>query len=127
MTKEAAIFQFWGQFLPAYEENTIHSGKDLNGKVVAFPYITYQMVTDRFDSEVPMTASVWDESTSWSNINKIARNISETIGDGLFIKCDGGKIWIKKGTPFAQNMGDESNDMIRRKYLNITAEFLTIN
>lgn len=123
MTKEAAIFQFWGQFLPAYEENIVPTGKD----APKFPYITYQVVTDTFDSEVPMTASVWDESTSWNNINKIARNISETIGDGLIIKCDGGKIWIKKGTPFAQNMGDESNDLIRRKYLNITAEFLTLN
>lgn len=123
MTKEAAIFQFWGQFLPAYEENIVPTGKD----APKFPYITYQVVTDNFDTEVPMTASVWDESTSWSNINRITRNISETIGDGLFINCDGGKIWIKKGTPFAQNMGDESNDLIRRKYLNITAEFLTIN
>lgn len=123
MTKEAAIFQFWGQFLPAYEENIVPTGKD----APKFPYITYQVVTDNFDAEVPMTASVWDESMSWSNINKIVSDISETIGDGLFIKCDGGKIWIKKGTPFAQNMGDESNDMIRRKYLNITAEFLTIN
>ena len=123
MTKEAAIFQFWGQFLPAYEENIVPTGKD----APKFPYITYQVVIDNFDSEVPMTASVWDESKSWSNINRIVNNISETIGDGLFIKCDGGKIWIKKGTPFAQNMGDESNDLIRRKYLNITAEFLTMN
>lgn len=123
MTKEAAIFQFWGQFLPAYEENTVPSGED----APKFPYITYQVVTDNFDSEVPMTASVWDESTSWSNINNIVSDISETIGDGLFVSCDGGKIWIKKGTPFAQNMGDESNDLIRRKYLNITAEFLTLN
>lgn len=123
MTKEAAIFQFWGQFLPAYEENIVPTGKD----APKFPYITYQVVTDNFDSEVPMTASVWDESMSWSNINKIVSDISETIGDGLFIRCDGGKIWIKKGTPFAQNMGDESNDLIRRKYLNITAEFLTLN
>lgn len=123
MTKEAAIFQFWGQFLPAYEENTVPTGED----APKFPYITYQVVTDNFDSEVPMTASVWDESMSWSNINNIVSDISETIGDGLFISCDGGKIWIKKGTPFAQNMGDESNDKIRRKYLNITAEFLTLN
>lgn len=123
MTKEAAIFQFWGQFLPAYEENIVPTGKD----APKFPYITYQVVTDNFDSEVPMIASVWDESMSWSNVNKIVNTISETIGDGLFINCDGGKIWIKKGAPFAQNMGDESNDLIRRKYLNITAEFLTIN
>lgn len=123
MTKEAAIFQFWGQFLPAYEENIVPTGKE----APKFPYITYQVVTDNFDSEVPMTASVWDESMSWSNINKIVNAISETVGDGLFIKCDGGKIWIKKGTPFAQNMGDESNNLIRRKYLNITAEFLTLN
>ena len=38
---------------------------------------------------------------------------------------DGGVLWLKRGTPFAQSMGDETDDLIKRKYLNITAEFLT--
>ena len=41
------------------------------------------------------------------------------------VKCDGGRIWIKRGQPFAQNMGDESDGLIKRKYLNVTIEYFT--
>lgn len=130
MTKSAAIFQFWGRFLPAYEENSVPSGKDENGEEVKFPYITYQVVTDSFDNEVQLTASLWyrdeEESKSWKDINAKTEEISKAIGmGGIMLDCDGGKIWIKRGTPFAQNMGDESDNLIKRKYLNIAAEFLT--
>jgi hypothetical protein len=58
--------------------------------------------------------------------NAKAEEISQTIGrGGIFLKCDGGSIWLKRGTPFAQNMGDDSDNLIKRKYLNITAEFFT--
>lgn len=32
---------------------------------------------------------------------------------------------LKRGSPFAQRMSDPNDDMIRRIYINITAEFLT--
>ena len=120
MTKAAAIYQFWNRFgLMAYEENTVPV--DAN-----FPYITYQLVTDSFDREAAATASLWYRSESWTGINAKTEEISAAIGrGGTFIQCDGGAIWIKRGTPFAQNMGDESDDLIKRKYLNITAEFIT--
>lgn len=120
MTKSAAIFQFWNSFgLTAYEENTVPTD-------AAFPYITYQLVTDSFYREVPVTASLWYRSESWTGINAKTEEISQTISrGGKIISCDGGAIWLKRGQPFAQNMGDESDDLIKRKYLNITAEFLT--
>ena len=120
MNKSAAIHQFWSGFgLTAYEENTVPSD-------AVFPYITYQLVTDAFDTDVAMTASLWYRSSSWVNVNKMTDLISKHIGrGGVFLPCDGGKVWIKRGTPFAQNMGDESDSLIKRKYLNITAEFLT--
>lgn len=120
MTKAAAIYQFWNSFgLTAYEENTVPHDAD-------FPYITYQLVTDSFDSEIPLTASIWYRSERWSGINAKADEISQKISrGGKIIPCDGGAIWIKRGQPFAQSMGDESDDLIKRKYLNITAEFMT--
>ena len=128
MTKASAIHQFWNSFgIKAYEENVVYD-IDENGKEVEpkFPYITYQLVTDSFDTDVQMTASVWYRRTSWAEINAKAELISQTIGrGGKILKCDNGRIWIKRGTPFAQNMGDESDNLIKRKYLNITAEFLT--
>ena len=120
MTKAAAIYQFWNSFgMTAYEENTVPSD-------AAFPYITYQLVTDSFDREIPLTASLWYRSESWTTINAKTEEISQKISrGGKIISCDGGAIWLKRGQPFAQNMGDESDDLIKRKYLNITAEFLT--
>ena len=122
MTKAAAIYQFWNEFdLTAYEENTIPED-------ARFPYITYQLVTDSFENEVSATASLWYRSDGWMSINAKTEEISDFIGiGGKFVKCDGGRIWIKRGIPFAQNMGDESDDLIKRKYLNLTFEFLTAN
>ena len=122
MTKAAAIYQFWSGFgLTAYEENTVPTD-------AAFPYLTYQLVTDSFDREVAATASIWYRSESWKDINAKAEEISSFIGQGgKIIKIDGGWLWIKRGQPFAQNMGDESDNMIRRKYLNLIFEFMTNN
>ena len=122
MTKAAAIYQFWSSFgLTAYEENTVPTD-------ATFPYVTYQLVTDSFDREVAATASLWYRGESWTAINAKTEEISAHIGlGGKIIKCDGGRIWIKRGQPFAQNMGDESDDLIKRKYLNLTFEFFTAN
>ena len=120
MTKAAAIYQFWNSFgLTAYEENTVPDD-------ATFPYITYQLVTDSFDREIPLTASLWYRSESWTGINAKTEEISQKISrGGKIISCDDGAIWLKRGQPFAQNMDDESDDLIKRKYLNITAEYLT--
>ena len=120
MTKAAAIYQFWNSFgLTAYEENTVPDD-------AIFPYITYQLVTDSFDREIPLTASLWYRSEIWTAINDKTEEISQKISrGGKIISCDGGAIWLKRGQPFAQNMGDESDDLIKRKYINITAEFMT--
>ena len=120
MTKAAAIYQFWSSFgLTAYEENTVPTD-------AAFPYITYQLVTDSFDREVAATASLWYRGESWTAINAKTEEISKKIGaSGKKISVDGGGIWIKRGQPFAQNMGDESDDLIKRKYINISIVFIT--
>ena len=120
MTKAAAIYKFWNSFgLTAYEENSVPDE-------AAFPYITYQLVTDSFEREIPIAASIWYRSESWTAINAKAEEISQKIGrGGKIIPCDGGAIWLKRGQPFSQSMVDESDDLIKRKYLNITAEFMT--
>lgn len=122
-TKAATIYEFWNNFeMPAYEENSVPTGED----APKFPYITYQLVTDSLGNEVAMTASLWYRGTSWVEANAKTEEISQRIGrKGIVLDCNGGKVWIKRGTPFAQNMGDESDNLIKRKYLNITAEYLT--
>ena len=120
MTKAAAIYQFWNSFgLTAYEENSVPDD-------AAFPYITYQLITDSFDHDVAATASLWYRGERWTGINAKTEEISQKISrGGKIIPCDGGAIWLKRGQPFAQSMSDESDDLIKRKYLNITAEFVT--
>jgi hypothetical protein len=128
MTKEQALYSFWNSFgMQAYEENSVPTDDEEKPK---FPYITYQVVIDSFDNQVQLTASLWDrDKNGYSALlenSKKAEEISQRIGrGGVFIDCDGGKIWLERGTPFAQNMGDTTDNLIKRKYLNLSAEFLT--
>lgn len=121
MTKAEAIYKFWSSFgLAAYEENAVPTGRE-----PYFPYITYSFSTDSMGNEVAMSASLWYRSTSWVECNAKAEEISKAIGmGGKILPVDGGLIWIKRGQPFAQNMGDP-NDTIRRKYINVIVEYLT--
>ena len=123
MTKAAAIYNFWSGFgIPAYEENSVPSGKD----APEFPYITYQLITDSFGADVAMTASLWYRDSSWVRANAKADEISEAIGyGGNVILCDGGSIWLKRGRPFAQRMGDASDTMIKRIIINVEAEYFS--
>ena len=125
MTKEAALHNFWSRFgIPAYEENAVPNGED----GAEFPYITYQVVTDSFGNDVALTGSVWYRSTSWKEANAKAQEISNILSrGGVTLACDGGIIWLRRGVPFAQSMGDDSDDLIKRKYINLVAEFMTAN
>lgn len=123
MTKAGAIYKFWSQFLTAYEENTVPKDAEM-------PYITYNFVSDSFSGEsVSMSASLWYFSDSWKEINAKTEEISEAIGmGGLFLETEkGGSIWLKRGQPFAQNMSDEQSDQIRRKLINVVADYLTFD
>ena len=127
MTKEAALYSFWSSFgLPAYEENSIYSMKG----APTYPFITYEVQTDSFDASVSLTASLWyrPENESWEAPNAKKREIAEAIGmGGVMVEIDGGAMWIKRSSPFAQNLGDSSDDFIKRVVLNITVEYFTEN
>ena len=117
--KEAALHTFWNSFsIPAYEENTVPDDAEL-------PYLTYQVSTDSRFQEIPLAVNLYYRSDSWVAINEKANDISEEIQEGVRLDCDGGWIWIKKGSPFVQNMSDSSDDKIKRKYINISAEYCT--
>lgn len=120
MDKAQAIDNFWNSFgLPAYDENTVPQNAEI-------PRITYNIVSDSLGSPVSMTASVWYRSSSWKDISLKTKEIEKRLGEhgGEVITLDEGKMWIVKGTPFAQRMSDPDNS-IRRIYLNIQVEFLT--
>lgn len=121
MNKMQALHSFWSGFgFLAYEENAVPSGKD----APAVPYITYTAVFDSLGNEVGLIGNVWTRSTSWEQAFLIQDEIEKALQNGgKIINFDGGKLWLKRGSPFAQPMGDDSDDLIRRIYINISAEF----
>lgn len=124
MIKAGALYNFFSSFgVEAYEETLVPTGNE----APKFPYLTYQLITDSFDNEVIIPVSLWyRKEASLLALNTKTEEISQRIGrGGIFLKCDGGKIWIKRGSPFAQTMGDPNDNTIKRKLINITAEFLT--
>lgn len=123
MDKEQAIHNFWSSFgLPAYDEQTIPSGPDSPKP----PYITYEVVVGNIENAVSLSASLWYRGTSWAPITEKLHEIEQYLGyGGVIHKIDGGRVWFMRGSPFAQRMSDDSDSMIRRIYINVTAEFLT--
>lgn len=121
MDKAQAIQKFWESFdIPAYDETTVPSD-------AVMPYITYAVKTDSLNNVVNMYASLWYHSTSWKDISEKTEQIARYIVsmNPPSIKFTGGRLYIAKGTPFAQRMTDPDDNMIRRMYINIQAEFLS--
>lgn len=130
MNKSQAINYFWNQFdIPAFDENSVpEKVPDEYGNMVplTYPYITYSVATDSLGNVVPLSASIWDRSSSWERASLKAEEIAKRLAEfGYYkLKLDDGYVWMVKGTPFAQRMSDP-DDSIKRIYINILAEFLT--
>ena len=122
MTKGEALYQFFNRFLPAYAATSVPED-------VVFPYLTYDLVTDNWEGgEVGLTVNLWFYTESEAIPNAKVQQISEHIGyGGITLPCNKGALWIKRGTPFSQSLTDDAAPGIKRRYMNITAEQLTLN
>ena len=122
MDKFQALQSFWSSFgLPAYDENTVPTGDAKPN----YPYITYDASVSNLGAPVALSGSLWYYGTSWAQITAKMSEVQAGIGrGGKIITIDGGALWIKQGSPFAQRVSDP-NDMIRRIFINIEAEFIT--
>ena len=121
MDKAQALNNFWSGFgLPAYAENTVPDTATL-------PYITYDVSTDSLDFSMVLNASLWYRSMKWDAISKKAEEIAKYIAtmNPPSIPIDNGRLYITKGNPFAQRMGDEGGTDIRRIVLTVNVEFFT--
>lgn len=118
--KWQALNAFWNSFtIPAYDENSVPDGTPM-------PYITYGGATDSWDYPVPIIASIWYRSTSWTAISQKAEEIAKAIAEnGYYITpIEGGYMAIWKNNVFAQRMTDP-DDSVRRILLSVTVEYLT--
>lgn len=122
MTKGAALQAFFERFLPSYAAASVPDDK-------VFPYLTYEAITSAWDGgEVGITVNLWYHTTSEAKPNAKAQEMSDAIGmGGVLLPCDGGAIWVKRGSPWCQSLRDEVDDNIKRRYIQITAEYLTLN
>ena len=121
MTPEAALYGFLSGFgIPAYAATSTPSGAE-------FPYMTYGLVTGDWDSgEVPIQVDLWYRTESEAVPNAKVREMSSRIGmGGVTVPCDGGMLWIKRGSPWAQSVrADQGDEKIKRRYINMDVEYL---
>ena len=119
MNKMQTLHSFWSSFgLKAYDETSVPDDAKL-------PYITYEVSSDNFGNVLYQNASLWYRSTSWAEITKKEQEIAEFITrGGRMLAYDNGAMWIRMATPWAQRMGEEADDMIRRIVLSLIVEFL---
>lgn len=116
-----ALYDFWSSFgLPAYEENNVPED-------AVFPYITYESTVGSFEDVVSLSASIWDRTTKGTAfIDQKADEIEQYISSMRacpVIKNGRYRVFIEG--PFASNMGDPDDRLIKRKHLNVYFEFMT--
>ena len=122
MTPEAAIYGFMSGFgIPAYAATSVPDDAE-------FPYLTYDLATGDFmDGELAMAVNLWYRGDSEAEPNAKAREIAERItSGGRIIAFTCGAVWIKKGSPFCQSMGDTADDKIKRRYINLNLEYIAL-
>ena len=122
MDKAQGINAFWNSFQwKAFDENTVPDG----AMATYGAYVTYNVSIARdFEATLSVSASLWQRSRSWAEVEQKAAEIYDYIGlGGRTIAIDGGYLWIKRGNPFSQRLQDE-DDSIRRVVLNIMVDFL---
>lgn len=121
MTKDVALQSFMEGFgLSAYPSSSVPED-------TVFPWLTYTPIFGAWeDGETNIEVNLWYRTESERIPNAKAQEISQAIGmGGVKLKCDEGIIWLKRGLPFVQSLSDETDDMIKRRYINISAEYLT--
>lgn len=123
MTKTEALHQFFSSFdMVAYTTASVPED-------ARFPYLTYEPITSAWDGgEVGITVNLWFYTESEAIPNTKAQALSDAIGlGGKVLSCDGGYIWLKRGSPWCQSLRDDASPDIKRRYINISAEYLTEN
>ena len=132
MNKEQAYNAFWSRFgVLAFEENSVPDDKTIQSLIDAglaeakYPYIAYQVITDDLGHPVYPMASIYDRSTSWKRATDLKNEISEYIQKMNTIKLDNGRMFITKGSPFAQQQLESEDMNIRRIILQLGVEFFT--
>lgn len=118
MTKTAALHAFFSSFgITAYPTTDPLTEAE-------FPYLTYTPVVDVFGNKISLTVNLWYLTESESEPNAKAQEISDRLP--CYQTYDGGAILFDRGSPFSQSLTDETNPNIKRRYINISAEYISM-
>lgn len=122
MTKDFVLQSFFERFMTAYSAASVPED-------VIFPYLTYEYVADTWEGgEVGLTVNMWFYTESEAIPNAKVQQMSEAIGyGGITLPCDGGFVWIKRGSPWCQSLSDDTAPGIKRRYINVSVEYMTLN
>lgn len=119
MTATAALYAYFNNFMISYPATAVPDD-------TVFPWLTYEVITGRFgDLPAGITVNMWFRTDSESVPNQKTEELRDYIEKNDLIKCDSGYIWIKPGAPWAQSLTDDTDPFIKRRYINMTLEFLT--
>ena len=115
MTQEAALYEFFNSFgVPAYPNTAVPKDPIL-------PYLTYQAVSGFFGDTSYITVQIWMRTESEAQINRKAREIGEAIGNGgIQLECDGGTLWLTRGSPWAVPANAQDENSLKLRQLNVT-------
>lgn len=118
MDKLQALHSFLGSFgVPAYPTTMVP-------KEATYPRLTYDGAISFWADVADFNISLWDKSESWAPITRKVVEIGQAIGDGgTTVPYDGGLLWVKQGSIFAQQMTDP-DPFIRRYILSLSIEYL---
>ena len=119
MTAAEVYHGFWTQFgIPAYEEGAAFA---VPAPEVRCPCLTYRYGEgDRAD----LTVSLWVRSSSWREAQTLAERIGSALPPGgVLLSCEGGGIWILRGSPWRVSAGEEDDPLVRKIVFNVTVRF----
>lgn len=115
----AALQSFFSDFgIPAYPHTAVPDQ-------AAMPYLAYTPIFGYMFDQAGIVVNLWYRTESEAAPNAKVAEIAKTIGGGVMIACEGGGVWLSRGSPFCQPLTDEDDNTIKRRYINVTAQFVT--
>lgn len=121
MPTKVAALQAWleGFGMPVYSAQGVPDGTEP-------PYITYTPVSGAWgDGEQAVTVELWLRTESEAKANAAAVTMGRALGlGGVMLPCDGGGLWVKRGSPFWQAV-DSGEPGLKRRYVNLSIENIT--
>lgn len=119
-TRTAALAAWLGGFgMPAYAAQAVPDDAEL-------PYLTFTPVSGAWgDGEQAVTVEVWRRTASEAEANADAEAVGRALGlGGAMLPCDGGGLWVRRGSPFWQ-AADSGEPGVKRRYINLSIENIT--